>query len=42
MDQNMHTRTPALRTRDMTWIAANCAARAFSACLAGGAWLLMR
>ena len=38
----MQTKTPALRTRDMTSIAANCAAFAVSAFLAGGAWLLMR
>ena len=38
----MQTKTPALRTRDMTSIATNCAAFAFSAFLAGGAWLLMR
>ncbi len=38
----MQTKTPELRTRDMASIAANCAALAFSAFLAGGAWLLMR
>ena len=38
----MTTKTPALRTRDMTSIVTNCAAIAFSAFLAGGAWLLMR
>ena len=38
----MQTRIPVLRTRDMTSIATNCAAFAFAACLAGGAWLLMR
>ncbi len=38
----MPVRTPALPTRDMASIATNCAAFAFAACLAGGAWLLMR